>query len=282
MVAAETVTPLKFDPRANLRTDAEAFDSSLVRDLGRLLRFASTAKDIDVPKDVLEDAAKAWQAGEMQLGEGRPLDPDTELSVFKSIDLLSPKVYPATTASLEIADIMQVGKSDCTKHQQQIKGRVNRLITLWIALAVAALLLVFIFGAIISVEDASDQAGQHMLPTLWPALLRTANFVNPIVLGFLGACAYILRSILQGLANRTFVLRDGTSYVLRSILGMILGFMLPHLFLGKDAHLGLSAMAIPFLAGYAVEPMFAALDNVVLTLRDAVSRSPTATAANTR
>jgi hypothetical protein len=282
MVAAETVTPLKLDTRANIRADAQANDEALVKDLGRLLRFVSTAKDIDVPKDLLEEAAKAWQAGEMQINEGRPLDPDTELSVFKSIDALSPRVYPATTASLEIADIMGVGNSDCNDHQQRIKRRVNRLITLWIVLAVAALILVFTFGAIISIEDSRDEAKQHILGDAWPVLLRTANFVNPIALGFLGACAYILRSILQGLANRTFVLRDGTSYVLRSILGMILGFMIPNLFLGKDDHLGLSAIAIPFLAGYAVEPMFAALDNIVLTLRDAVSRSPAAGAAKAR
>jgi len=35
----------------------------------------------------------------------------------------------------------------------------------------------------------------------------------------------------------------------------------------------LNDIAIPFLAGYAVEPMFAALDNLVLTIKDAVSRS---------
>ena len=60
---------------------------------------------------------------------------------------------------------------------------------------------------------------------------------------------------------------------------MILGFIIPNLFLDKNAHLGLGAIAIPFLAGYAVEPMFAALDNIVLTFRDAVSRNPVAGAA---
>ncbi len=282
MVAAESVTPLKFDSRNNLRADAQAYDESLVKDLARLLRFVSTAKDIDVPKDMLEGAAKALQSAETQVSEGRPLDLDTQLSVFKAIDALSPKVYPATTASLEIAEIMEVGNSDGTEQQQQIRRRVNSLITFWIVLAVASLVLVFAFCAIIGAEDARDQTEQHILPGLWPVLLRIANFANPIALGFLGACAYILRSILQGLATRTFVLRDGTSYMLRSILGMILGFMIPNLFLDKNAHLGLSAMAIPFLAGYAVEPMFAALDNIVLTLRDAVSRSPAAGAAKAR
>jgi hypothetical protein len=74
-----------------------------------------------------------------------------------------------------------------------------------------------------------------------------------------------------GLANKTFVLRDSSAYALRSILGMILGYIIPHLY-GDSAGL-LTSIAVPFLAGYAVEPMFAALDNVVLTLRDAVSRT---------
>lgn len=273
MLAAEAVTPVNLDPCATTRADTQAYVESLVKDLARLLRFASTAKDIDVPNEILEDAAKVLQAAETQVNECKPLDTDTELGMFKAIDALSPKVYPATTASLEIADIMEVGKLDGTERQQQIRRRVNRLIMVWIVAAVSALMLVFTFGAIISVEDAAVHTGPAFLSDFWPMLVKTANFVNPIALGFLGACAYILRSILQGLANRTFVLRDGTSYVLRAILGMILGFMIPNLFLDKNAHLGLGAIAIPFLAGYAVEPMFAALDNIVLTLRDAVSRT---------
>jgi hypothetical protein len=282
MVSVETITPLKLEPCLPVRADVQAYVESLVKDLARILRFASTAKDIDVPNEILEDAAKALQAAETQINDCKPLDPETELDVFKAIDALSPKVYPATAASLEIADIMEVGKSDGTERQQQIRRRVNRLVTLWIVAAVSALMLVFTFGAIISVEDAAIHTGPAFLTDIWPMLLKTANFVNPIVLGFLGACAYILRSILQGLAARTFVLRDGTSYVLRAILGMILGFMIPNLFLDKNAHLGLGAIAIPFLAGYAVEPMFAALDNIVLTLRDAVSRNPVAGAAKAR
>jgi hypothetical protein len=287
MVAVETVTPLtvtpfNLEPCVTARADAQAYVESLVKDLARLLRFASTAKDIDVPNEILEDASRALQAAETQVNDCRPLDPETELGVFKAIDALSPKVYPATTASLEIADIMEVGKSDGTERQRQIRRRINRLITSWIVAALSALILVFTFGAIISVEDAAIHTSPAFLTDSWPMLLKTANFVNPIALGFLGACAYILRSILQGLASRTFVLRDSTSYVLRAILGMILGFMIPNLFLDKNAHLGLGAIAIPFLAGYAVEPMFAALDNIVLTLRDAVSRSPASGAVKPR
>ncbi|MGD0865333.1 MAG: hypothetical protein ABSA49_07240 [Rhizomicrobium sp.] len=279
---SKVATPLNLGESVDRSADAANREQSLVKDLERLLRFASTAKGIEVPKEVLEEAAKTLQAANAQVGENRPLDPDTALSLFRSIDLLSPKVYPVTTASLEIGDIMEVGNSGGTEREQQIKRRVGNLILVWILAALVALIVVFFLSAIISDEDAKLPTGPHILPGLWPKLLPIANFVTPIVLGFLGACAYILRSILQGLANQTFVLRDGTSYMLRAILGMILGFMIPNLFLGKGDHLGLSAIAIPFLAGYAVEPMFAALDNVVLTLRDAVSRNPAPGGAKAR
>ena len=188
MVSVESVTPLKLEPCGTVRADVQAYVESLVKDLARLLRFASTAKDIEVPNGILEDAAKALQAAETQINDCKPLDPETELDVFKAIDALSPKVFPATTASLEIADIMEVGKSDGTERQQQIRRRVNRLVMLWIVAAVSALILVFVFGAVISVEDAAIHTGPAFLPDSWPMILKTANFVNPIALGFLGAC----------------------------------------------------------------------------------------------
>jgi len=240
-------------------------EERLVCDLARLLRHAATTKDVEIGKDVLEDAAKALQAGRSLVNEGRPLDGETELQLIKSVDALSLKVAPATIASLEIADIMEVGKSGGDARQIHIRDGVNRLVSRWIWSAICTLILVFIMSAGKEHPNALSAENEGFLASF-------CGFVDPIILGFLGACAYILRSILQGLANKTFVLRDGTSYMLRSILGMILGFMVPRLYSNQSLGL-LNDIAIPFLAGYAVEPMFAALDNLVLTIKDAVSRS---------
>ncbi|MFL9898025.1 hypothetical protein PQR71_07630 [Paraburkholderia fungorum] len=84
----------------------DEYDVRLTNDLERLLRYASTAKDIDVPKDVLEEATKALQVAKSSISERNTLDQQAELALFKSIDALSPKVYPATAVSLEIAEVM--------------------------------------------------------------------------------------------------------------------------------------------------------------------------------
>jgi hypothetical protein len=243
-----------------------SYEQRLTHDLERLLRYASTAKSIEVPKDVLQDAAHALQAAKSQIGELRPLATDAEVALFKAIDALSPRVYPATTASLEIAELMEAGSVGGSDRQMEIRRRVKSLIRNWIYVTVICLLFVFL-----------TLLGKKLTPVPDLALvIYFCSFVNPIVLGCLGSCAFILRSILQGLASQTFVLRDGTTYTLRFILGAILGFMIPGLMADNVQTLGfLSAIAVPFLAGYAVEPMFAALDNLVLTIRDAVSRSPT-------
>jgi hypothetical protein len=245
------------------------YEEDLIADVERLRRYASTDKDIEVGDIALGDATTALQAAKAEMAESGSLDGATELRLIKSIDALSPKIYPATLASLEIADIMEVGKRGLNDRQIQVRDQVNRLITWWIWVAIVTLLMVFLTSAVrenpLAVTAAQD--GDSFPPTLF----AFSKFVNPIILGFLGACAFILRTILQGLANKTFVLRDGTAYILRSILGMILGFMVPRLYSNASQGL-LSDIAIPFLAGYAVEPMFAALDTLVLTIRDAVSR----------
>jgi hypothetical protein len=242
------------------------YEESLVADVERLRRYASTDKDIEVGDTVLGDATMALQAAKAEMAGSGSLDGATELLLIKSIDALSPKIYPATLASLEIADIMEVGKRGLNDRQLQIRDQVNRLITWWIWVAIVTLLLVFLTSAV-----KENMPGAAAPQSDYSVLSTFSAFVNPIILGFLGACAFILRSILQGLANKTFVLRDGTAYILRSILGMILGFMVPRLYSNVSQGL-LSDIAIPFLAGYAVEPMFAALDTLVLTIRDAVSR----------
>ncbi len=218
-------------------------EQRLVCDLARLLRYAATTKNVEISKDVLEDAAMALQAGRSLVNDGRALDGETELQMIKSIDALSPKVAPATIASLEIAEIMEVGKSGGDERQIHIRDRVNRLVSRWIWSAICTLILVFIMSAGKEHPQALSAENESFLTSF-------CGFIDPIILGFLGACAYILRSILQGLANKTFVLREGTSYTLRSILGMILGFMVPRLYSNQSLGL-LNDIAILFLAGYA-------------------------------
>ncbi|MDR3516374.1 MAG: hypothetical protein P4M00_11185 [Azospirillaceae bacterium] len=246
------------------------YEERLINDLQRMLRYASTAKTVDIPKDTLENAARALQGAKSQVTTGQPLTAETALALLQSVDALSPRIHPATTASLEISELMEVGQIGGSPRQIQIRSRVKTLVSSWIWVTVISLLLVFLINALqVPPADVTNKTQSIFL-----SLIR---FFDPIVLGFLGSCAYIIRNILQNLANQTFVLRDSTNYTLRSILGMVLGYMIPHLFADNDPNTPLaflSGIAVPFLAGYAVEPMFTALDNVVVTVRDAVSRMP--------
>jgi len=274
---SETQSNLDVSPIQPVKDPSSSYEWRLIYDLERLLRYASTAKEIDIGSDILNAATKALETAEASAKNGHLLPPDAHSNLLKSVDAITPKVYPVTTASLEIAEIMEIGRTGLSPRQVEIRRRVDALTTRWIWFAIAALGLVFIMTAI--TEDVPKPNAPHgwssFIDAIYPYVYPFAEFVNPIILGFLGSCAYILRSILQGLANQTFVLRDGTTYTLRSILGMILGFMILNLVKDKQGTLPfLSAVTIPFLAGYAVEPMFAALDNIVVTIRDAVGRDP--------
>jgi hypothetical protein len=272
VVAPSNIHRLTTNPLPN--ETPPSYEWRLIFDLERLLRYSTTAKDIDVAPQVLTAATKALQDAQAQMQTGKSLTSEAHLALLQSIDDLSPKVYPVTTASLEIADVMEAGNSNLSPRQAQIKKRVEFLTTFWMWTAVVALLAVFILTAF----NAHGEDKAARLPgSLGSISVHSfAVFMDPIVLGFLGACAYILRTVLTSLANKTFVLRDGTTYTLRAILGMILGFIIPNLFPEPAGTFHyLSDVAVPFLAGYAVEPMFAALDTIVTTIRDAVSRSPT-------
>jgi len=256
------------------------YGERLTNDQERLLRYASTAKDIDIPKDVLEEATKALQIAKSSISERNSLDQQAELALFKSIDALSPKVYPATVVSLEIAELMEIGSSLGTLRQQEIRARVKNLVGAWNRSALVALGFVFVLAALKAVVSPAMQNGKltaNESLTISNVVTAALSVANPMILGFLGACAFILRRILQGLASQTFVLREGSTYLLRAILGIILGYMVPLIYATvnnkKIDEIGLlGSLAIPFLAGYAVEAMFGALDTIVLTVRDAVSR----------
>lgn len=232
----------------------------LVADLERMLKYSSTMKDIVMGDETLNMAVSIIQDANTALSKEEILSTETGTKLLSLINELSAKIYPATPASLEIAELMEPGDGEVDERQKFIRRHVRGLVSIWIwttslFLVVDVCLGILTLKGIVTVEDSI--------------------FVNgtDIALGFLGSCAYILRGILQKLENKTFVLRDGTGYTLRAILGGVLGFVVPGLILTTQNPASLGRTAIAFLAGYAVEPMFAALDNLVLTIKDLVSKT---------
>jgi len=108
--------------------------------------------------------------------------------LLKSIDALSPKIYPVTTASLLISQVMEFGAPAKSQTLRDIRDRVKRLIDRWIRVAVITLLLVLTITALKVVKPGP-------LGSNFGYLIPLLTFANSIALGFLGACVYILRTI---------------------------------------------------------------------------------------
>jgi hypothetical protein len=254
-----------------------ARDERLVADLERILRYASTARQVEAPQRMLTAAAAALQGAKSALGSKTPLNETTELGVLQAIDQLIPVIRPATAASLEIAEVMEVGWASDGDRQREIRRRVKGLIARWMWATLMALFL-----ALVAIGSKTS-AGGALVASL-PIVSHLASYAIPLLLGFLGACCYILRTSFHGLAAQTFVLRDGAD-ILRSILGIVVGFMVPSLLANGQSFESLGfaiTIALPFLAGYAVEPIFGALDTIIVTIRDVVSRQPTFSRARNR
>jgi hypothetical protein len=82
----------------------------------------------------------------------------------------------------------------------------------------------------------------------------------PLLLGFMGACAYVLRTISDQIKESTFSTTSPIRHLVRVALGGLAGVVIG--FGGIVSTSALSASALAFLAGYAVEPVFATLDKL--------------------
>ena len=110
-----------------------------------------------------------------------------------------------------------------------------------------------------------------------------SEFILPLLYGLLGACVYVLRDLTNTIRSVTFSKSSMINYSLRLIMGPLVGIAVG-LFLGTPAtnFVGgpnlvdnpltaavpptipsLSTMALAFLAGYSVEVLFSALDNLI-------------------
>ncbi len=81
----------------------------------------------------------------------------------------------------------------------------------------------------------------------------------PIILGVMGACAYVMRLISEQIKNSTFSSTAPIRHFVRIALGGLSGVAIG--FGGIFTETGLSSSTLAFLAGYAIEPIFTAFDS---------------------
>lgn len=88
----------------------------------------------------------------------------------------------------------------------------------------------------------------------------------PLLYGWLGACTYVLRLLLEEIKCMTYTRESGTMYSLRIFLGALAGLAVGWFFKPEADQIfvnGASPFALAFLAGYSVELLFAGMDRIV-------------------
>lgn len=93
------------------------------------------------------------------------------------------------------------------------------------------------------------------------------QFVLPILLGTIGAIAYVLRNTSEQIKNSTFSTTTPIRNLVRVMLGALMGVVIG-LFGGLSNQISLPPLAMAFLAGYGVEAVFSVFDGFIDRLRN--------------
>jgi hypothetical protein len=126
-----------------------------------------------------------------------------------------------------------------------------------------------------SVPPATTSSAVAAPNKLWELYIGTKfvlqilqTYVLPLVYGWVGAMAFVLRSLIVAVKNKTFRLELNVEYRLRVYLGLLAGLVIGWFLSPKgDARqfgvADLTPAAISFVAGYSVEILFSTMDRIV-------------------
>jgi hypothetical protein len=91
------------------------------------------------------------------------------------------------------------------------------------------------------------------------------GYLLPLLYGWIGATAYVVRSLAYESRERLYRRENDTAYTLRIFLGALAGLPIGW-FLKTENVSGFNAIspfALPFVAGYSVDLLFTFLDKIV-------------------
>jgi hypothetical protein len=92
------------------------------------------------------------------------------------------------------------------------------------------------------------------------------QFVLPVLLGAIGALAYVMRNTSEQIRSSTFLTTTPSRNLVRIVLGALMGVIVG-LFTDLSTKVDLQPLAISFLAGYGVEPFFSLFDAIIARLK---------------
>ncbi len=116
--------------------------------------------------------------------------------------------------------------------------------------------------------DQAVQADQWASTEQRTAVMLTALtvYVMPVLVGLLGAFAYVFRRINTKVEEYSLEARDRMQAILRIFLGVLLGGLVGLFFQPEGVELSgirLSIAALAFLVGYSVQVVFEAMDSLI-------------------
>jgi hypothetical protein len=92
-----------------------------------------------------------------------------------------------------------------------------------------------------------------------------AGYVLPIILGAMGACAYVVRLISEQIKDTTYLPSSPIRHLVRIVLGALAGVAIGYG--GVVTGTTPTGAALSFIAGYAIEPVFATFDSIAQKFR---------------
>lgn len=97
----------------------------------------------------------------------------------------------------------------------------------------------------------------------------------PLLLGFLGAIAYLTRNTINQINNNSYIPSWPGRYSIRVLLGGLLGVMGPLLHSsGMLDEIGMDLLLLAFLLGYNVELAFSIFDRIIIYAKDKINPGP--------
>jgi hypothetical protein len=113
---------------------------------------------------------------------------------------------------------------------------------------------------------------RYLLPTVAATL---GGFMLPLRYGALGACAFLLRRVVQTLHDRSFMRKRSSDYGVRFYLGTLSGVAVQWVFVGNGKEIpgGFTPAVLAFAGGYSVDMIFAVFDRVIRTVTETTRTS---------
>jgi hypothetical protein len=128
------------------------------------------------------------------------------------------------------------------------------------------------FAVVVIACGVVSTGAENNTPKGWGPNLTAIGYYIPIIApwtyGGLGACAYLLRTAHNLIAERSFDIRRKPEYLNRILLGMVSGGAIVLLFNpgGEEDTVKISAAALGFVAGYSNDLLFNAIERIMTAI----------------